>query len=518
MTAHIVRADTLKIPLADNSVDLIVTSPPYYAQRSYREGGKHYSGQIGDEPTPAEYIDRLIEATREWVRVLKPSGSLWVNLGDKQNGSGAGPQGTNVGRVQRKSLLGLPWRYALRCIDTTRGVPTDVLGWLLDGLSAGRMSFDDARAFVARYAAGGDRSGLGLVLRAEVIWDKANPVPEAVRDRVPRGHEQWFHFTKRPLYYSSVDLIRKPAGPYNGVTYAERKANGERAINGGNRGVSTGLAKAWSAITPHALGVIPTSVWEVVTEPLSIPDDVAHTRCCDGDPQPDCDKGIDHHAAFPTEFPHRIIRGWCPQRVCTACGQGRRPAVDYGPPRGAFHSTEDTRLTHGRGADSTERSRVYDARQASGIRPRILGEACACTPYVDHPGAALDARSGPEATRVPDNELRSRSGDLGGAAVSGAWREYLLDGWDPPPSTPGVVLDAFGGTGTVALVADVLGYTGITMDMSADYCEVIAPWRINDPGERARAMRIPKPPKQMDDQGDIFADWAAEVDAGAVAL
>ena len=60
-----------------------MTSPPYFALRSYQDGGEHYAGQLGSEPTPAEFVAALLEVTRECVRVLKPSGSLWVNLGDK---------------------------------------------------------------------------------------------------------------------------------------------------------------------------------------------------------------------------------------------------------------------------------------------------------------------------------------------------------------------------------------------------------------------------------------------------
>ena len=78
---QIIRGNALALPLADDSVDLVVTSPPYFGLRSYQDGGEHYSGQIGDEPTPAEFVDALIAATAEMVRVVKPSGSIWVNLG-----------------------------------------------------------------------------------------------------------------------------------------------------------------------------------------------------------------------------------------------------------------------------------------------------------------------------------------------------------------------------------------------------------------------------------------------------
>src|SRR5581483_6965853 len=131
---------------------------------SYQDDGRHYEGQIGSETTPQAYLDALLEVTRECVRVLKPTGSIMVNLGDRYatNPSGTlGPSGsktsyartgyrdtTSAGRT--KTLLGLPWRYAIRCMDE-----------------------------------------LGLILRAEIVWAKPNGLPESVTDRVRRSHETW---------------------------------------------------------------------------------------------------------------------------------------------------------------------------------------------------------------------------------------------------------------------------------------------------------------------------------------
>ena len=75
----------------------------YFALRSYQDGGEHYEGQIGDEPTPAEFVESLLEVTRECVRVLKPSGSLWVNLGDKYAGGGGGNYGSDTKRGGKAS-------------------------------------------------------------------------------------------------------------------------------------------------------------------------------------------------------------------------------------------------------------------------------------------------------------------------------------------------------------------------------------------------------------------------------
>jgi DNA modification methylase len=151
-TARVIQGDARHLPLADNTVDLVVTSPPYFALRSYQDGGEHYAGQLGSEATPAEFVAALLEVTRECVRVLKPTGSLWVNLGDSYSSGGRATRAPDTTTRRRgfredsrprdgmraKTLIGIPWRYALACIDD-----------------------------------------LGLILRAEVIWSKPNGLPES---------------------------------------------------------------------------------------------------------------------------------------------------------------------------------------------------------------------------------------------------------------------------------------------------------------------------------------------------
>src|SRR5262245_14976435 len=242
MNAIVVQADARSLPLPDASVDLIITSPPYFALRSYTDAGEHYEGQIGSEPTPQAYLEELWACTREWVRVLKPEGSMWINLGDKyvadNRGSGidgkrgeakwapVGPAGF-VGRetARQKSLMGIPWRYAIGCIDQ-----------------------------------------LGLILRAEVVWSKPNGLPESVTDRVRRSHEQFFHFTKQPRYYAAIDEIREPHA-FKTLTH-----RGGGQAYGGDRnpdnqwGNPNGKARIMDP-----LGKLPGSVWSIPSEPLQAP-------------------------------------------------------------------------------------------------------------------------------------------------------------------------------------------------------------------------------------------------------
>ena len=177
MSFRVIRADSRKLPLASESVDLIITSPPYHGLRGYEEDGKQYQGQVGAEATLDEFSEALWAITAECWRVLKPTGSLFVNLGDRYDKHGQKTaNGSGRGSVRTKSLTGAPWRYALGCID------------------------DNGRA------------GGQWISRAEIIWHRTNAVPESATDRVMRRHEQMFHLTKQERYYASTDALREVRG------------------------------------------------------------------------------------------------------------------------------------------------------------------------------------------------------------------------------------------------------------------------------------------------------------------
>jgi DNA modification methylase len=488
-SAIVMQGDARDLPFPDESVDLIVTSPPYFGLRDYRDGGESLAGQIGAEATPREYVAALLACTREWMRVLKPTGSLFVNLGDKysqrsatrpsshQDGLFPGrPElqkdwkrdraaglarmpNQNVindagGWVAEKSLMGLPWRYALGCIDD-----------------------------------------LGLILRAEIVWSKANGMPESASDRTRRAHEQVFHFVRQPRYYSAVDELREPhvrqPRPNEVLGLPGGGLAGQRQIPGR----SDYLAEPSKPSAFHPLGRLPGSVWEIGSQPLLVPGHLA----------------VDHFAAFPMELPRRCVLGWSPPGICTACGEGRRPlttreiAPDGQGRQGTIHGGDRARIGH-----ATAR------KMLDGLAVRtITGYACACTPYTDHP-----ERRGRDFHAGTDRPLQGMNDGNGGeryrrymeelASPRGPVREYHLEDWQAPPAVPAIVLDPFGGTGTTALVADVLGRTGISVDRSADYCR-LAQWRTTDPGERARAMQVPKPPAQLPGQGelDLFSEATA---------
>lgn len=483
---HVIRADARRLPLPDASVDLIVTSPPYFALRDYG-----YDGQIGGEPTPQAFLGSLWECTREWVRVLKPTGSLWVNLGDKYNSAasgqnlkdaagkdGRGPKrydggrGTTAVGIREKSLLGLPWRYALGCIDETLPYHRErFLETLLGDVAYGDLAPEQIEAALREYDTSPKSKGLGLILRAEIVWSKPSALPESVTDRVRRSHEQWFHFVRQPRYYSAVDEIREP----HGEDSLRSTKLGQRSMRSRNVSLPHNPA-AYDG--PNPLGKLPGSVWSIPSEPLNVPDHL----------------DIQHYAAFPSAFPVRIIRGWSPPGICTTCRQGRRPVVDSRQMKSPVHS--DGSIVGHRSGGPAERG--WDGLPRFNINRTITGYACACTPYTDHPGTGERHRNSGVSGRTGDLNATdpARSYHFGDAPRVGPWREYHFDDWTPPPTRPAVVLDPMGGTGTTALVARALGRIGISVDLSEDYCR-LARWRTSDRGELARVLGVAKPPRPV---------------------
>lgn len=301
-SAVVLQADAAHLPLPDASVDLVVTSPPYFGLRSYEDDGQPLVGQIGIEDTPQEYIAALLDCTREWMRVLKPSGSIFVNLGDKyssgagphtgeksaalrsdKHGHGGGPKWVTTPRqpaaadMPPKTLMGLPWRYAIGCTDQ-----------------------------------------LGLILRRDIIWHKANPLPESVTDRCRSAHEYLFHFVKQPRYYSAIDVIREPH-----TMKPQRRPNGrpeDRTPRPGQPKQTWPTAQRDEVgVDGHLLGKLPGSVWKIATQPLRLPVYL----------------GVKHHAAFPMALVRPVIRGWSPPGGIVAdpfggTGTAATVAVAYG--------------------------------------------------------------------------------------------------------------------------------------------------------------------------------------------
>jgi DNA modification methylase len=180
----------------DEVVNCCVTSPPYYGLRDYG-----ISGQIGQEETPDLYIEHLTAVFMEVYRVLKPSGTLWLNIGDSYWG-GKGYSGSSNGRYQYERIKAgksitreysnIGGKGIIRMMDKKHKYikPKDLIGipWQL--------------AFKLRDA--------GWYLRQDIIWHKPNPMPESVKDRCTKAHEYIFLLSKSKKYYFDYESLREP--------------------------------------------------------------------------------------------------------------------------------------------------------------------------------------------------------------------------------------------------------------------------------------------------------------------
>jgi len=308
--------------LDDNSIDCALTSPPYWGLRDYGDdvkeiwGGdrdcehawksviKHrtaggpqvpqskwkdnkavangqrdkksefcrncnaWRGQLGLEPTFQLYLDHMMIVCTEIKRVLKKTGSLWLNIGDTYGGSwqnfgsrkgGQRPKSTQTferkdnpqfypptARIMQKCLIGIPWRLVLRLVDEQ--------GW---------------------------------ILRNAIIWAKPNHMPSSVKDRCSNGYEFLFHLVKQKKYYYDLDAIRKPyteplnrwGGPKTKLT--DRSKGDEFAIQ----------QRIGREYRPNSSGKNPGDVWTIPTQP-----------------RPDA-----HFATFPDRLCTRPILATCPK-------------------------------------------------------------------------------------------------------------------------------------------------------------------------------------------------------------
>jgi hypothetical protein len=322
----LLRGDARRIPLADRSVHCVATSPPYFSLRDYGtgrwEGGDpacehrpregrgvgpdpksllgHVAGaphrggdpsrcrcgarrvdlQLGLEATPDAYVAALVAVFREVRRVLRDDGTLWLNVGDSyasgQRGDNTGHR-IHVGRPKNPALLGNYKANANRNLPPALGYkPKDLIGipW--------RLAF----------ALQAD----GWYLRSEVIWFKPSAMPESVRDRPARNHEQVFLLTKRPRYFYDVDACREPQQTLG------RRHEGKSGYRDGHPSKGGISARAL-----HPLGGAVRTVWRIAQTPY---------------------KGA-HFATMPRTLAARCVRlGTSEKGCCPACGAPWRRLVE----------------------------------------------------------------------------------------------------------------------------------------------------------------------------------------------
>ena len=223
--------DTLK--QFDEQARTCITSPPYYGLRNYG----NEENQIGQENTPEEFIDQLVNVFKEVRNVLTDDGTLWVNLGDSyynyRPGKGqsypkqsvsktnqdlptqCNKRGNKLDGLKEKDLIGIPWMFAFA------------------------MRSD------------------GWYLRQDIIWHKPNPMPESVKDRCTKSHEYIFLLSKNKKYYYDNEAIKEPVKQDWGT---RNRTNGKYHNSGSGLSPHSGLTKSYDRKNKR-------DVWSVTNKP-----------------------------------------------------------------------------------------------------------------------------------------------------------------------------------------------------------------------------------------------------------
>jgi DNA modification methylase len=443
---------TVLTELPAESVDCIVTSPPYWGLRDYgtatwiggdelhehrgsvartappgtcKCGATRIDDQLGLESTPEAYVANMVAVFREVRRVLRSDGTAWLNLGDSYASSP--PGNTTVGVSGASTLHGVngeSGRYRETLAAGTQTKRNTVVG----GLKPKDLVGIPWRVAFALQAD-------GWYLRSDIIWAKPNPMPESVTDRPTKAHEYLFLLSKSARYYFDQEAVREAVAT---STY-QRLDQDVAHQNGSTRqpGKTNGPMRAVGDASGRNL----RSVWNIATRPYA---------------------GA-HFAVFPPELPERCIKAGCPP-------EGKRCDCDVPilTPLGSGASDDPT-LQNGRAGMNRPR------RPNEGTRPITRRE------QRDH------------ARQLRDSQHRDEMEAEAGAAFahylrtdeSGArpippdlltnWTER---GWlsDPAPcphpvKPAGVVLDPFAGSGTVGLVANRLSRRAILIDLNPAYLE-----------------------------------------------
>ena len=297
MTVRILQGDVRQrlCDMEPDSVDCVVTSPPYWGLRDYG-----VAGQIGMEPTLGEHLDVMVAVFREVRRVMKPTATLWLNYGDCYATT---PNGRSA--ADTKATGNDDRTFRDKPFSTIQGV-----------LKAKDLCMVPNRLAIALQED-------GWWVRSEIIWAKPNPMPESIKDRPATAHEKIWLLSKSPRYFYDAAAVRQSAAESSIVRWAQNieaqagstrgnggtKTNGTMKAVGGPRRADkqhghsrrhAGFNDRWDAM-PKAeqcgngrslrnYEPAPVEVWPIATQPFSEA----------------------HFATFPPELAERCIKAGCP--------------------------------------------------------------------------------------------------------------------------------------------------------------------------------------------------------------
>ena len=215
-----------------DKVQMCVTSPPYYGLRNYGDE----SEQIGQEDTPEEYIQNLVNVFQSVKNVLADDGTLWLNIGDSYYNYRPGKGQSYPKQSVSKTNQDLPTNCNKRGNKLEGLKEKDLIGipWML--------------AFALRAD--------GWYLRQDIIWHKPNPMPESVRDRCTKSHEYIFLLSKNKKYYYDNESIKEPAKDWG----TRDRTNGKYHNPGSGLVPHSGLTKSYPMRNKR-------SVWSITNKP-----------------------------------------------------------------------------------------------------------------------------------------------------------------------------------------------------------------------------------------------------------
>jgi len=295
-----------KIP--DNSVDCIITSPPYWSLRKYPDSANiqwedGWFGQLGLEPTLDMYIEHLLQITEELKRVLKPTGVMFWNHGDCYIGGGHG--GNTYYELNGKLLKDKKYGEGRNYVPQ--------IDWKPIKLPPKCMAMQNYRLILRMV------DEQGWILRNIIIWHKPNHMPESVKDRFTKAYEPIFMLVKKKRYWFNLDAVREPIktdpdriqfnyrvreakkGHFEILGVKASKEEMEKYDRQGRKltkhDIAVGRIGNFSYSDPlhtkpnHPLGKNPGDVWKIPTQPF-----------------PEA-----HFATFPEALVRRCIKCACPE-------------------------------------------------------------------------------------------------------------------------------------------------------------------------------------------------------------
>ena len=375
---HIIQGDARAIPLRDECVQCVATSPPYWGLRKY--AGAQGAEPYGLEPTIQRYLETTVDILREVRRVLRPDGVVFWNIGDSYCSEAYSPRT----RENRETLESRALRTDGRLDHTPHNWTIDAnkipRNGIPDGLKPKDLCLIPERVAIAAQAD-------GWWVRSIIIWAKPNPMPESCTDRPTDAYEHIIMLTKSERYFWDADAVREPQSALT----LERFANGHSRKAGskaeGREGQPTDYTL--NAILPGGRNM--RNVWTFPTQPY---------------------KGA-HFATFPEEIPRRCILAATSERgACVECGTPwKRVVKASGGTIGKGQHEHDNDLERGNTYTPEMRAASNDGtykRETLSWKP-----TCKCFPGTEtRPCLVLDPFGGSGTTARVAVELNRRAVSL----------------------------------------------------------------------------------------------------------